>query len=52
MEERDLAGEQPEKARELRELLDAWNEATPRVNTEPHDLSEEDIRALEAGGYL
>jgi arylsulfatase A-like enzyme len=52
MEERDRAGEHPEKVVELRALLDDWNETTPRINTEPHELSEEDIRALEAGGYL
>jgi arylsulfatase A-like enzyme len=52
MEEEDLAEEHPERVEQLRTHITEWESLAPQGRVEDSELSEEDIRALEAGGYL
>jgi len=52
MEEEELSGELPARVEELRQLVAEWDGQIPRGHSEGAELSEDDIEALEAGGYL
>lgn len=51
-EEHNLAGENPEKREALETQLEAWHQQTPRNQSTADALSEEDLKMLEAQGYL
>ena len=48
----NLYGSTPDRVAELEALVNEWDEQNPRVIGDEADLSDEDIRALEAGGYM
>jgi len=51
-EEHDVADDHPRRVGTLDALLDTWHGETPRNQATAQDLSEEDLRMLEAAGYL
>jgi arylsulfatase A-like enzyme len=51
-EENNLAGDEPNRVAELQKHIDAWDEATPRLIIEEDKMTEEDVKALEALGYI
>ena len=51
-EENNLSGAHPEREAALETQLDAWHAQTPRNQSSAESLSEEDLRMLEAQGYL
>ncbi len=51
-EENNVIEEHPERAADLESLLETWHEQTPRNQATAEGLSEEDLRMLEANGYL
>lgn len=51
-EEQNLIESQVERAEALEVLLEKWHQETPRNQASANDLSEEDLRMLEAQGYL
>lgn len=51
-EERNRLEEDPDRATMLESLLELWHGLTPRNQSTANDLSEEDLRMLEAQGYL
>lgn len=48
----NLALREPERVRAMRELLTAWEAATPRGRAEAAELTDDDLEALESLGYL
>lgn len=52
METRNLAGQEEERATQLKALIEAWEERFPRGETVDTELSGDDLRALESLGYL
>lgn len=52
LEIRDLAEDEANRAHRLLMYLDAWNAETARGAAEAAPLSEDDIRVLDAAGYL
>ncbi len=48
----DLSGALPGKVEQLRQRVSRWDAATERVQPGEEDLNEEDMRALEALGYV
>lgn len=52
LETRDLADAKPEPVRALCGRLEQWSAETPRGAAEAAPLTEDDIRALDAAGYL
>ena len=51
-EEANLIGAHPERAKALEQALEAWHQTTPRNQSSADNLSEEDLKMLEAQGYL
>ena len=51
-EETNRIAEHPERADALEAQLEAWHQETPRNQSTAEDLSEQDLRMLEAQGYL
>ena len=51
-EERNIAGDFPEKRDALHQQIKTWHETTPRNQSTAKDLSEADLQRLEANGYL
>ena len=51
-EEHNLIDSQVERANALEAQLETWHQQTPRNQASANDLSEEDLRMLEAQGYL
>jgi arylsulfatase A-like enzyme len=51
-ETRNLLDKHPERAAEMEALLETWHQQTPRNQSTAKDLSETDLKMLEAQGYL
>lgn len=48
----NLIAERPERAENLEALLETWRQQTPRNQSSAEGLSKDDLRMLEAQGYL
>ncbi|MBX3176320.1 MAG: sulfatase [Candidatus Hydrogenedentes bacterium] len=51
-EEHNRVEDDPERAADLEATLETWHRETPRNQSTAEDLSDEDLRMLEAQGYL
>lgn len=51
-EENNVTGQHPDREKNLEAQLDTWHEETPRNQSSAKSLSNEDLRMLEAQGYL